>query len=100
MPLHKQFLSLSKQANKITSPVLLCSIWAILLFFYKWTTAEVTSAIVLGGFMTFGQQVLWSWYRWLLLSWIITASVAESGTFADDSAFFSDFLTHTPSVSE
>lgn len=26
--------------------------------FYKWTTGEVTSAIVLGGFMTFGWQVL------------------------------------------
>lgn len=63
----------------------MCSVWAILLSFYKWMTGEVTSAIVLGGFMRFGRQVLWTWRGWLLLSWIITASVAESGTFADDS---------------
>lgn len=59
-------------------------------------TGEVTSAIVQGGFMTFGRQVLWTWCGWLLLSWIITASVAESGTFADDSAFFLRlFHTHS-----
>lgn len=92
LTLKKQFGNRYSKLNCFSGFV--CSLRAILMSFYKWMTGEVTSAIVLGGFMTSGRQVLWTWCRWLLICWIITASVAESGTFADD-CVFSQTFSHT-----
>ena len=89
---NNQFLPLWKQLNEMTFLFLLTfSIWAILL------TGEVISAIVLGGFMALGRKALWSWY---FCPDKLQPALLKVALLQTSLLFFSDFLTHTPSVSE